>query len=154
MKCSAAGALLAVLCLSLSSQTSHSFAPADAGTLILRTRTRTIENSALAAAAAAAASTDVVDDNTTRSSTTTSTAVVEFPPPLTPFQRATRAVEFYRRALPVLAAYKAKEIELEWKRKTSSVTKEEEEDAWNELDEWGSTRIAETIQEMKGFYVK
>ena len=25
---------------------------------------------------------------------------------------------------------------------------------WAEIDEWGSIRIAETIQELKGFYVK
>ena len=75
---------------------------------------------------------------------------VDFPPPLTPIQRATRAVEFYKRALPVLAAYKAKELQLQFQ----PVSSEEEEEIWKEIDEWGSTRIAETIQEMKGFYVK
>lgn len=82
---------------------------------------------------------------------------VEFPPPLTPVQRTTRAVEFYKRVLPVLAAYKAKEIELQLGPKLlgkPKLTQQEEEAVWKELDEWGSTRIAETIQELKGFYVK
>lgn len=82
---------------------------------------------------------------------------MEFPPPLTPLQRATRAVEFYKRALPVLAAYKVKELELELGPKflgRPRLTEAEQEEVWKQLDEWGSTRIAETIQEMKGFYVK
>ena len=77
---------------------------------------------------------------------------IEFPPPLTPAQRTKRAIEFYKRVLPVLAAYKAKELELKFRK--PSINAEEEERVWAELDEWGSTRIAETIQDMKGFYVK
>ena len=82
---------------------------------------------------------------------------IEFPPPLTPIQRTKRAIEFYKRVLPVLAAYKAKELELQFRRETlkdESISAEEEEQIWKDLDEWGSTRIAETIQDMKGFYVK
>ena len=78
---------------------------------------------------------------------------IEFPPPLTPAQRTKRAIEFYKQVLPVLAAYKAKELELKF-RKPSITADEEEERVWAELDKWGSTRIAETIQDMKGFYVK
>lgn len=81
---------------------------------------------------------------------------MEFPPPLTPLQRTTRALEFYKRVLPVLAAYKTKEVELELKKKfdANSVSEQEEQDIWQELDEWGSQRIADTISEMRGFYVK
>ena len=81
---------------------------------------------------------------------------VDFPPPLTGFQRTTRALEFYKRVLPVLAAYKAKEVELDLKRKfgTTKVSPQDEEQAWHQLDEWGSQRIADTISEMRGFYVK
>jgi len=80
---------------------------------------------------------------------------VEFPPPLSSLQRTKRAIEFYKRVLPVLAAYKAKEVQLDLKRKLGNeVTQEEEDQIWKDLDEWGSQRIADTIQEMKGFYVK
>jgi aarF domain-containing kinase len=65
-------------------------------------------------------------------------------------QRTKRAIEFYKRVLPVLAAYKAKELEFKLKK----TPEEEQQRAWQELDEWGSTRIAETIHDMKGFYVK
>lgn len=79
-----------------------------------------------------------------------------FPPPLTSTQRVVRALSFYRRVLPVLAAYKAKEIEIQLKRKVDkdAVPPEEEERIWAELDEWGSTVVADTISEMRGFYVK
>mmetsp|Transcript_23863 Transcript_23863/g.43308 ORF Transcript_23863/g.43308 Transcript_23863/m.43308 type:complete len:396 (-) Transcript_23863:814-2001(-) len=76
--------------------------------------------------------------------------VVDFPPPLTSMQRTKRAIEFYKRVLPVLAAYKAKELEFKLKK----TPEEKQQQAWQELDEWGSTRIAETIHDMKGFYVK
>jgi len=85
------------------------------------------------------------------------TTPVNFPPPLTPLQRVTRAIEFYKNVLPVLAAYKTKELELEWGPKIFGQPKlsdSEQEEIWKDLDEWGSTRIAETIQELKGFYVK
>jgi aarF domain-containing kinase len=84
-------------------------------------------------------------------SSSTSGDMIEFPPPLTGIERTKRAIEFYKRVLPVLAAYKAKEIELKFKPAASA---DEEERIWKDLDEWGSSRIAETIQDMKGFYVK
>jgi len=91
----------------------------------------------------------------TRSSSTEQTAssgdIVEFPPPLTGIERTKRAIEFYKRVLPVLAAYKAKEIELKF---NPAKSQDEEDQIWTDIDEWGSDRIAETIQDMKGFYVK
>ena len=47
----------------------------------------------------------------------------------------------------VLAAYKAKEIELKLR---PAASEEEEQQIWADLDEWGSTTIAETIKDMKG----
>ena len=81
---------------------------------------------------------DAVSDNTADDS---SDSLIEFPPPLTGLQRTKRAIEFYKRALPVLAAYKAKEIELKLR---PAASEEEEQKIWNELDEWGSTTIAES----------
>ena len=71
-------------------------------------------------------------------------------------QRTKRAIEFYKRVLPVLAAYKAKDVELDFRRQRLKqvISPDEEDKQWKDLDEWGSTRIAETIQDMKGFYVK
>ena len=87
------------------------------------------------------------------SETANPSAEVDFPPPLTPLQRTARALQFYKQVLPVLGAYKAKEVELKWKEQIGKpVDESEEQQIWKDLDEWGSTRIAETIQNMKGFY--
>jgi len=83
---------------------------------------------------------DVVSDNTATDESS-SDSLIEFPPPLNSLQRTKRAIEFYKRALPVLAAYKAKEIEL---KLCPAASEEEEQKIWNELDEWGSTTIAES----------
>jgi aarF domain-containing kinase len=79
-----------------------------------------------------------------------------FPPPLTSAQRVARALSFYRRILPVLASYKAKEIEIQLKRQfdKDAVSAEEEAQIWSDLDEWGSEVVASTIKELRGFYVK
>ena len=34
------------------------------------------------------------------------------------------------------------------------MTEAEQEEVWTEIDEWGSTKIADTITDLKGFYVK
>jgi len=67
---------------------------------------------------------------------------VLFPEPLTGFERTARAASFYGRVLPVLAAY------------ATAGVRGLDEDGLAELDEWGSTRVAETIKDLKGFYVK
>ncbi|CAJ1963506.1 unnamed protein product [Cylindrotheca closterium] len=93
-------------------------------------------------------------DTTESSSEDAST--IDFPPPLSPIQRTARALKFYKQVLPVLGAYKVKEFELELRRKQlkQEISEEEEASIWKEIDEWGSARVADTIQDMKGFYVK
>ncbi len=133
--------LLAVLVLSSTPASSFGYSTPDSTTVTARTRISRIT----------ASSTSESPSDEPR------TSIVDFPPPLTPIQRATRAVEFYKRALPVLAAYKAKELELRYVPQLLGrprLSAADEEQVWKDLDEWGSTRIAETIQEMKGFYVK
>lgn len=81
--------------------------------------------------------------------------VDSFPRPLKGLQRTARAMEFHKHVLPVLAAYKTKEIVLEFQRKYSMadpITELEEQQMWEELDEWGSQQIADAIGEMRGFY--
>ncbi|KAH8056765.1 hypothetical protein JL721_9883 [Aureococcus anophagefferens] len=65
-------------------------------------------------------------------------------------ERLSRSLTFYGRVIPILARYKLAEIELE--RRCAS----EEECAveYEELDEWGSERLRDTILELQGFYVK
>ena len=80
---------------------------------------------------------------------------VEFPPALTAPQRVIRALTFYSKVLPVLGAYKLAQLKLERKAVAGmAATAEEEAAIWSDLDEWGSTQIAETIKELRGFYVR
>jgi aarF domain-containing kinase len=83
-------------------------------------------------------------------------ATVEFPPPLTPLQRTLRAVSFYKRVLPVLFNYKFTELKLAAQKDFlgKELTDAEKQSLWDEIDEWGSSQIYETIADMKGFYVK
>ena len=121
--------------------------------LSIRSKASVVDSrSALLAASVAS----LPNTNSNSNSTSADNGEIEFPPPLTGFQRTKRAIEFYKRALPVLAAYKAKEVELQFRRSAlgENIPDWEENQIWAEMDEWGSTRIAETIQEMKGFYVK
>lgn len=79
-----------------------------------------------------------------------------FPPPLTGFAQTKRGLEFYKRVLPVLAAYKAKEFELNFRRtvRNEVISAAEEEAMWRAVDDWGSDVVAATINELQGFYVK
>ncbi|KAJ1445032.1 ABC1 family-domain-containing protein [Pelagophyceae sp. CCMP2097] len=65
-------------------------------------------------------------------------------------ERLGRSARFYSNIIPILAKYKLKEVEL--KRKCAS--EEECEVEYTELDEWGSTKLRDTIIDLQGFYVK
>jgi len=111
---------------------------AASGALAFQTKTPVISSSTLfrSTASGDVASPDAVVDDSSSAD-----GVIDFPPPLTGLQRTKRAIEFYKRALPVLAAYKAKEIELKLRPPASE---EEEQKIWTDLDDWGSTQIAES----------
>ena len=75
-----------------------------------------------------------------------------------------RALTFWGRVVPILGAYKAVELSADLPapvRLAVGLTglelpssEEETEKAYEELHEWGSVRLEDTIQELKGFYVK
>ena len=84
--------------------------------------------------------------------------------PLSPKERVVRALTFWGRVVPILGAYKAVELSADLPapvRLAVGLTglelpssEEETEKAYEELHEWGSVRLEDTIQELKGFYVK
>jgi len=78
---------------------------------------------------------------------------VELPKPLTPVERGIRALTFYSRVLPIFANYALLKQRLETNT-TINGNKDEVEALWQEAHEWGSTRLAEAIGHLKGFYVK
>lgn len=66
--------------------------------------------------------------------------------PLSGPQRVVRALTFWSKVVPILAAYKAAELQ--------SSSDEEAEAKYEELHDWGSDRLQGAINELKGFYVK
>ena len=66
--------------------------------------------------------------------------------PLSGPQRVVRALTFWSKVLPILAAYKAVEVK--------GGTEAEMEAKYEELHDWGSDRLQGAINELKGFYVK
>lgn len=81
---------------------------------------------------------------------------MEFPEPLTSFDRAQRAVTFWSQVVPIIANYALLKRKIQRQRTQlgESFTAENEQEMWNEAHAWGSTRLAETIKMLKGFYVK
>ena len=82
---------------------------------------------------------------------------MELPEPLSPLQRATRAVTFWSRVVPILANYamigrKLDRIKAE--KGGDGIDPQEEKRLWEEAHEYGSTILASTISDLKGFYVK
>lgn len=76
---------------------------------------------------------------------------VEFPPPLSGFQRLQRSAYFYSRSLPVLWSYQLLKARLRASLDTSA---SEVQRQWDDTHEKGSQVIARVINELKGFYVK
>mmetsp|Transcript_58798 Transcript_58798/g.86054 ORF Transcript_58798/g.86054 Transcript_58798/m.86054 type:complete len:644 (-) Transcript_58798:444-2375(-) len=72
----------------------------------------------------------------------------QFPEPLTPGQRAQRSVQFYSKIAPLLLRYATFEKGLQ------GMSELEKEAKWDELHEWGSEILSNTIKDLKGFYVK
>ena len=95
-----------------------------------------------------------------------SSGYIELEEPLTGPQRIKRALTFWSRVLPILGAYKVADLALDAGAASSLVAvglvsteavaraggvREAVKQA---LHEWGSVQLEETIQELKGFYVK
>eukprot|EP00962_Isochrysis_galbana_P003716 scaffold1050_cov130-Isochrysis_galbana.AAC.1 len=87
--------------------------------------------------------------------------------PLTGPQRVRRALTFWSRVVPILGAYKVAEVALDTGAASALVSiglvpeaaaarasAGDREAVFQALHEWGSVRLEETIQELKGFYVK
>ena len=87
---------------------------------------------------------------------TTTTATIEFPPPLSRTDQLKRAAEFWSNALPIVASYYSKTIELQFQELLTgnSLSDDEAQQIWDEQHQQGATKLADTITSLKGFYVK
>lgn len=70
--------------------------------------------------------------------------------------RLSRAVSFYSAAVPVFASYKLLDQSFKLRKSilNEDVPEQEIEEQFQQLHDWGSTKIADKIKELKGFYVK
>jgi len=81
---------------------------------------------------------------------------VEFPPPLSKVDRLKRATTFWSTALPIVASYYGliSRLKLQELLSGNKLPAEEEELLWKGLHASGAEKLADTIQNLKGFYVK
>lgn len=81
--------------------------------------------------------------------------LVTLPEPLSPLERATRAVSFWSRVVPILFNYAniGRKVD-RLKASGTPMDPFEEQKMWDEAHEWGSTQLSSTIMDLKGFYVK
>ena len=70
--------------------------------------------------------------------------------PLSVPQRVVRALTFWSKVVPILAAYKAVEVRADYVDEPEAET----EKKYEQLHDWGSDRLQGAINELKGFYVK
>ena len=81
---------------------------------------------------------------------------VEFPQPLTAFERLQRQLAFSTQVLPVISAYFRlySSIQLRERLLNQCLSDEECEVRWEEEHERGATVVAQAFNDLKGFYVK
>lgn len=77
------------------------------------------------------------------------------PKPLNPLQRITRAATFWSQVAPILGNYALIQRKIAAaKDKGDPITEEEAKKLYNDAHDWGANRLASTIMDLKGFYVK
>ena len=82
--------------------------------------------------------------------------VIEFPPPLSKVDRIKRAATFWSNAIPIVASYYSKTIEMQFQQLLTGneISDDEVEKIWDDVHESGALKLANTITSLKGFYVK
>lgn len=77
------------------------------------------------------------------------------PKPLNPLQRVARAATFWSQVAPILGNYALIQRKIAAaKDRGEPITEEEAKKLYNDAHEWGANRLASTIMDLKGFYVK
>lgn len=81
---------------------------------------------------------------------------VEFPPPLSSWDRTKRAATFYSTAVPIIANYYGLigNLKIQELFGTKQFSEEEIETLWANLHEDGAVKLSKVVTELKGFYVK
>jgi aarF domain-containing kinase len=81
---------------------------------------------------------------------------VEFPPPIGELDRLKRAATFWSTALPIVASYYGliSRLRLQELLGGEALSEEQVESMWDVLHQDGAAKLADTITDLKGFYVK
>lgn len=81
---------------------------------------------------------------------------VDFPPPLSKIDRLKRATTFWSVALPIVANYYGKSVEMKIREGLlgEEMSEEEVESVWDTQHVDGADKLASVIASLKGFYVK
>jgi len=81
---------------------------------------------------------------------------IEFPPPLSSWDRTKRAATFYSTAVPIIANYYGLigNLKIQELLGTGRFTEDEIETLWADLHEDGAEKLSKVVTELKGFYVK
>lgn len=81
---------------------------------------------------------------------------VEFPPPIGRADRLKRAATFWSTALPIVASYYGliSRLRLQELLGGKALSEEQVETMWDTLHEDGAAKLAITVTDLKGFYVK
>ena len=80
---------------------------------------------------------------------------VEFPPPLSAFDRLQRAATFWSTALPIVAQYYGLISKIKLQEILGNpLTTDQLDELWDSQHEMGAAKLADVITDLKGFYVK
>ena len=145
--------LVFVLVSSLSLSTSARLLSRHRITKLFSTATESLSSSSTSTSSSSSSSSSSTSSSST---TTTSSSSSSSNKELNVLERVSRAINFYKAAIPVFLSYQLLDTRLQFQREqlNENITKEEEEKQFDKLHEWGSEIITEKIKELKGFYVK
>lgn len=81
---------------------------------------------------------------------------VEFPPPLSSVDRFKRAAQFWSTAVPVIASYYGKAMEMQLRQELLGeiMTPDQIQLVWDQQHLDGAEKLSATVASLKGFYVK
>jgi aarF domain-containing kinase len=87
--------------------------------------------------------------------TTSSAESIDFPPPLSQVDRLKRAAHFWSTALPIVASYYGLLSNLKLQELLGNPLADDQvEELWNARHTEGAAKLASTVAELQGFYVK
>ena len=122
---------------------------------VVGTRYHSMDSQLRVASPIDAATTESIPDYDNNDDNISANTSVEFPPPLSSFDRFKRAATFWSTCLPIVASYYGLIGQLKFQEIFGDkLTEELIEKQWDEKHHDGAIKLSEAVTELKGFYVK